>query len=79
MYRTKKKYIYIYITPLYSINGLRYSVLWIQNDLFRIRIQLRIFQISYPDPGKSSRSMRIRIQPTLFKYRIFGKLLTKPP
>ena len=41
------------------------AVLWIQNDLFRIRIQLRIFRV--PDPG-SVRSMRIRIHPILFKY-----------
>ena len=39
--------------------------LWIRNDLFRIRIQLGIFPD--PDPGKSSGSMRIRIQPMLFK------------
>ena len=37
------------------------SVLWIRNDLFRIRIQLWIFW--NPDPGKSSGTMRIRIQP----------------
>ena len=52
-----------------------HSVLWIRNDLFRIRIQLWIFRV--PDPGKSSGSMRIQIQPMLFKY--IWKLLTKPP
>ena len=43
-----------------------WPVLWIRNDLFRIRIQLWIFRV--PDPGKSFGSMRIRIQPLLFKY-----------
>ena len=38
-----------------------------RNDLFRIRIQLLIFWV--PDPGKSSGSMQIRIQPLLIKYR----------
>ena len=36
-------------------------VLWIRNDLFRIRIQLWIFRVPDPDPDKSSGSMRIRI------------------
>ena len=40
------------------------TVLWIQNDLFRI--QLWIFRVR--DPGKCSGSMRIRIQPKLIKY-----------
>ena len=32
------------------------TVLWIRNDLFRIRIQLWIFRVPDPDPGKSSGS-----------------------
>ena len=43
-------------------------MLRIRNDLFRIRIQLSIFRVPDPDPGKSSGSMRIRIQPILIKY-----------
>ena len=45
------------------------SVLWIQNDIFQIRIQLWIFQFPDLDPNKSSGSMRIWIQAILFKYR----------
>ena len=43
------------------------AVLWIRNDLFRIRIQLWIFRVPDLDPNKSSGSMRIRIQPILIK------------
>ena len=42
------------------------AVLQIQNDLFWIRIKLWIFRV--PVPGKSSGSIRIRIQSIFFMY-----------
>ena len=51
------------------------AVLWIRNDLFQIRIQLQIFWVLDPDPGKSSRSMRIRIQAILFKQCCRAKII----
>ena len=54
-------------------------VLWIRNDLFRI--QLWIFRVPDPDPGKSSGSMRIRIHNTVSMYSPLSVIhvLTAPP
>ena len=54
----------IHTNPLIYCTGTSISsiplnpVLWIRNDLFRIRIQLWIFLVPDPDPGKSSAWIR---------------------
>ena len=53
-----------------------YAVLWIRNYLFRIQIQLWIIRV--PDPGKRSGSMRIRIRihNTEIIYKLSVKMFT---
>ena len=56
-----------HLNPILNCLHVVRAVLWIRNDLFRIRIQLWIFQVPDPDPGISFGSMRIRIQPLLIR------------